>query len=262
MPAIVRIHEFLKEKEQAIKGFIRQKKDPKHPEDLHRLRLEIKKSRAAMGILSKVSQKIKAAGKQSPFRALFKQAGKIRELQLHKAYLDKHKVLPELPVYHKVLKEETGAEMQRLLDLKKSKDLRVFAKSPSLMNGSTLKGGEQRLQQLLHADEVEILGLLHKEKLKVSEAHELRKRIKSYYFLTRIVKPKTSSLKDLDKFQELLGTWHDYEVFSAELKKAGKLKSLPKSEKKSIRRLQPKMVRKRDDLFRKIDRTRFRVVAN
>lgn len=262
MNAVKRIHNYLKDRERSIKDFIIQKKQPKHPEDLHKLRLEIKKTRATVSLLSAVNKSIKAKERLAPFRALFKQAGKIRELQLHESYLEKHKILPDLPAYRKFIQSSTDSELKRLVALKKDKTLMKFAKTPSANGRDQLTINEEKLQDHLMVEQEHILHLLHKEKLKISETHDLRKRIKSYHFLSSLLPPKKKLLKKLDEFQELLGTWHDYEVFGEELKKAGKLKLLPENEKKRIRRLKPKVIHKRDSLFRKIDKSRFDLAKN
>lgn len=262
MSAIKRIKNYLKDREQSIKNFIIQKKEPKHPEDLHQLRLEIKKTRATVSFLSAVTDRIGVKERLAPYRALFKQAGKIRELQLHESYLEKHKVLPDLPEYRKFIQSETNTELQRLVDLKKDKNLIKFARTPSSNAHEKFILNEEKLQDHLMVEQEHILHLLHKQKLKISETHDLRKRIKSYHFLSSLLPPKKKLLKGLDSFQELLGTWHDYEVFGEELKKAEKLKVLPEKEKKRISRLKPKVIHKRDRLFRKIDKSRFDLVKN
>lgn len=262
MNTIQRIQHYLMDRERSIKQFITQKKKPKHPEDLHQLRLEIKKTRATVSLLSAVNKTIRAKERLAPIRALFKQAGRIRELQLHESYLEKHNILPELPAYRKFIQLATDTELKRLVALKKDKTLLKFAKTSSENGTKPLEINEDKLQDHLMIEQEHILHLLRKSKLKISETHDLRKRIKSYHYLSSLLPPKKKLIKGLNEFQELLGTWHDYEVFGEELKKAGKLKVLPEKEKKRIRRLQPKVIHKRDNLFRKIEKSRFDLVKN
>lgn len=262
MNTVQRIHHYLKEREQSIKAFLTGKKETSEAEELHHLRLEIKKTRATVSLLSAVNKGSKIKERLGPYRALFKQAGKIRELQLHESYLKKHKILPEVPAYKKLIQAETNSELRRLMALKKDKSLLRLAKT-TLVNGKEqLVLNEEKLRDHLMIEQEHILHLLKKDKLKISETHDLRKRIKSYHFLSTLLPPRKKLLKGLDRFQELLGKWHDYEVFGEELKKAEKLKQLPVKERRRISRLKPKVIGKRNALFQKIDKKRFDVASN
>lgn len=252
----------MKEREQSIKAFLTGKRETPEVEDLHHLRLEIKKTRATVSLLSAVNKGSKIKERLAPYRALFKQAGKIRELQLHESYLKKHNILPELPAYQKLIQAETEAELRRLMALKKDKRLLRLANTQLVNGKERLVLDEEKLRDYLMVEQEHILHLLKKDKLKISETHDLRKRIKSYHFLSTLLPPKKKRLKGLDRFQELLGKWHDYEVFGEELKKAEKLKQLPGKERKRISRLTPKVIGKRNALFLKIDKKRFEVANN
>jgi CHAD domain-containing protein len=256
------IRSYLKKREETIIGLLRSKMKKPEPENFHQLRLEIKKTRAALALLSSCASSIDFKKKMSPYRSLFKQAGKIRELQLHKTYLHKHSGPGDMPVYNKAIEKQTSEEIKRFSLLKKQKELRSITLNSNSLRLSPININENTLETSLEKEQENIVKLLAKEKLKVPQVHDLRKRIKSFHFLSTLIPIKKKKLKHLDEFQELLGKWHDYEVFGEELQKADKLQNIPIEEKKKLRKLKPKVFQKREVLFRKIEKSRFSLIKN
>jgi CHAD domain-containing protein len=262
MTALEIIRSYLLKREQSINGLLVAKKKATEPENFHQLRLEIKKTRAALALLSSCSSSIDLKKKMSPYRSLFKQAGKIRELQLHKTYLHKHSGAEEMPVYSKSLEKQTSVEIKRFSILKSKKEIKSLSYTSNTLRLSPLNINQNTLEHSLEKEQESIVKLLAKERLKVPQVHDLRKRIKSFHFLSTLIPIKNKKLKHLDEFQELLGKWHDYEVFGEELQKADKLQNIPLEEKKKIRKLKPKVFQKREVLFKKIDKSRFSLIKN
>ncbi|MCU0361101.1 MAG: CHAD domain-containing protein [Bacteroidia bacterium] len=262
MQSLEIIRSNLKKREACIARLLKTKKGQDEPENFHQLRLEIKKTRAALSLLSKCSRSIDFKTKMAPYLNLFKQAGKIRELQLHKLYLDKHSKPEDMPVYSKTLEKQTAEEIKQFCNLKNHKETKPLSLHSDTMRLSPLNVNEHILESTLEKEQDTILKLLEKEKLKVPQVHDLRKRIKSFLFLSTLLPIKKKKLKHLNEFQELLGKWHDYEVFGEELQKADKLENVPPEEKKKIRKLKPKVVQKRQTLFKKIDKSRFSLIKN
>jgi CHAD domain-containing protein len=262
MQSLEIIRSYLKKREETITELLNSRKKSHEPENFHQLRLEIKKTRAALSLLSTCTSSVDFKKKMSPYRSLFKQAGKIRELQLHKSYLHKHSEPEEMPVYNKTLDQQTNHEIKRFSALKNQKEIKELALNNGSLKLSPFNINQNTLEDSLEKEQESILKLLVKTKLKVPEVHDLRKRIKSFHFLTSLLPIKKKKLKHLDEFQELLGKWHDYEVFGEELQKADKLQNIPVEEKKKIRKLKPKVFQKREVLFKKIEKSRFSLIKN
>lgn len=262
MQSLKIIRSYLKKREETISDLLKSKKKNHEPENFHQLRLEIKKTRAALSLLATCVSTIDFKKKMAPYRNLFKQAGKIRELQLHKTYLHKHSEPEEMPVYHKSLEKQTSEEIKRFTALKKQKEIKSLTQKSTSLGLSPFHIKEDQLENTLEREQNQIVKLLAKNKLKVPQVHDLRKRIKSFHFLSSLIPVKKKKLKHLDEFQELLGKWHDYEVFGEELQKADKLQYIPTEEKKKIRKLKPKVIQKREILFKKIDKSRFTLIKN
>lgn len=252
----------MKKREQSVAELLSTKQQNTTPEKFHQLRVEIKKIRAALSLLSSCTSSVDWKKKMAPYQDLFKQAGKIRELQLHKTYLRKHSEAMEMPVYTKVIEKQTTDEIKRFGALKKRKALHSVTSPSSTLRLSPININERTFETTLEREQESILKLLAKDKLKIPQVHDLRKRIKRFHFLSTLIPLKKKKLKHLDAFQELLGKWHDYEVFGEELQKAGKLQVIPAEEKKKLRKLKPKVIQKRDSLFRKIDKSRFQLAKN
>jgi len=254
------IYSYLKKRQESIFNLLKTRKKKNDPENYHQLRLEIKKTKAALSLLSRCTSAVDIKSKMLPYNKLFKQAGKIRELQLHKAYLDKFSEPEAMPVYAKTLEQLTAEEIKRFYELKMQKEFRSMADSTEKLELSPLNVNETTLETTLEQEQENIVRLLSKTRLKVPQVHDLRKRIKSFHFLSTLIPIKNKKLKHLNEFQELLGKWHDYEVFGEELQKVEKLKLIPDQEKKKLRKLKPKVIQKRNVLFKKIDKTRFSLI--
>jgi CHAD domain-containing protein len=181
---------------------------------------------------------------------------------LHKSYLNKHNAAEKVPVYSKTIDQLTSAEIKRFSALKNQKEIKALGLKSDMLRVEPLQIDENSLEDSIEKEQENILKLLIKSKLKVPEVHDLRKRIKSFYFLNSLLPVRKKKLKHLNEFQELLGKWHDYEVFGEELQKANKLQHLPLDEKKKLRKLKPKVFRKQEALFKKIDKSRFALVKN
>ena len=224
-----------------------------HEEDFHTLRVHIKKIKAVFSLTDACVKKFKQDKLFIPFKTVFQQAGKVRELQLQVSLMKKYKQDPPLKDYYKKLEDDIQKEHQyffKLVDhkLKNSLKKKVKETLPYLkkVNSSAVRKFLQ--EKRIHVEELVQAGNPHTE-----QVHELRKLIKELFYLQKIFQPKSKRLSIADDFQELVGQWHDYQVISNDLLKDAQNHKLKPEEVKAIMTLQKKISAQAARLFNKIE---------
>lgn len=179
-------------------------------EELHRLRVEIKKINALIGLTADVTGKKEIKRHFEPVKKIFDRAGKIRSatinLQLSKKYKitnrifknkqksiindESKKFLDSYGNYAKILKKAEQNMQNDFADLKKNSVLKFF------------KEQLKKINHLLGSDK-------NGEKL-----HKARKKIKILLYLHGAISKKPAdklkiNTNYLDDLQEKIGYWHD-----------------------------------------------------
>ncbi|HEY3385529.1 MAG TPA: CHAD domain-containing protein [Saprospiraceae bacterium] len=222
-------------------------------EDFHMLRVHIKKLKAIFSLTDACVKNLKKDKLFKPFQTVFRQAGKVRELQLQISLLKKYKQDPVLAGYYKKIEsdiQKERADFFKLADDKFKRGLKKKTKQ-SLPYLGKVNSGEVRkflLEKRNHIEE-----LMKSGKPEVDQVHELRIRFKELYYLQKIFQPKTKRLSIADDFQEIVGQWHDYYVISNDLLKDAQNHKLLPIEVKAIMTLQKKIATHADRLFHKIE---------
>jgi CHAD domain-containing protein len=190
------------------------------PEQLHQLRVEIKKIRALFEMLEKTTPQFHHKRSAAPFEMIYSQAGRIRTVQV------------EENMMKKMGKTRFNRSFLSHLKVIKSEEKIIFSK----FNNNTLAGGIHQVSTrifplLMNADEKKIKsyirkkgkkieGLLEKKKIDPKDGHELRKEIKAWYYLAKSLDMYNKKLySDINKIQDLLGTWHDWRMLKKDLEK-------------------------------------------
>jgi CHAD domain-containing protein len=222
------------------------------PKDFHSLRVDIKRIKALLFLVDASTKDFKKKKYYKPFRQLFRQAGKVRELQLQEAMLKKYGQAPALTTYFNQLDLELQHEQQKFFALpgkQMVKALNAKAKKVEALLGDVKI---QAVKDYLQDKRENIRNLLATEKLKEKDVHLLRKRIKELYYLQRIFKPDSNRLDIADDFQELLGKWHDCQVIRQDLIADAQNHKRPPEEIKAIMALHKKISGQASRLLEKI----------
>lgn len=184
---------------------------------VHDLRVNLKKQMAFYRFLEAVEPAFSAKEAKTSFGELYGLAGKVRDLQVERSLLRQRVRLDS--VFASWLKQREEAYKTLLQEYEKELTLApvrrlertVESAIQAIHPGVALDRFEHFLKTLLQ----EIRKTLE-ETGKVERLHYLRKRIKDLFFNLRMLEllfPETSlpkkTMKALDKFQTLLGNWHD-----------------------------------------------------
>ena len=209
----------MKKKDVDIYGFYIQQKEiclqclssySGSKEQLHRLRVAIKKIKAVFKLTNAVHKKFKYKKAFAPYRAVFKTAGPIREEQL---------LEEKLTALIKAGKAQRRAVIINRLNQKFRKQVSVDMDSINHEAGKT----EKRLGALSHKKISVYCGSLFKKlrkgwpKLQTEkDYHEVRKELKQLQYCVQLLSKSerkgvisAKELLRLDELQETIGKWHD-----------------------------------------------------
>ncbi len=174
----------------------------------HRLRVEIKKLNAIFHLLNFSTGKFKRKKSYRPFKDIFRQAGKIRDLQLEENYLKKFPLNKFLANCKFQLRSERLIAQKKFYKLKNEADLtRNARKIDAKITGLNRK----KIKLFLRSAEVRIHELLSANDYSPAALHLLRKQLKMYSYISKIdpVKSQKNNLGDTEELMNLLGKYHD-----------------------------------------------------
>jgi CHAD domain-containing protein len=257
-----RLINYFQEQSDAISRLLRESSGDFRPEDFHLLRIHIKKIKAIFSLTAYCVEGFDQQKYFKPYKAIFQRAGAIREMQLQEMMMKKYKPDHVLADYYHQLDSAIRHECQlfsSLVDKKLKRKLKNNVKSTTCFMKNVVK---PCVKDFLLEKRSHIEKLLHCEKLEISQAHELRKRIKEVYYLQKIVQPKNKRLAIADDFQELLGQWHDHDVIRKDLINDAQNHKLKPEEVKAIMAVQKKITGRGTQLFLKIESEKAKTFAS
>ena len=199
-------------------------------DELHRLRISIKRIRAVYRLLEKFSGAgFNAQKNYSSFRKIFNIAGKVRELQVNKLIILENttsaiKLQPYLKGLDNKKKTYSSSLTKCLHQIDIPKLKREFKKNKKRCKKIGDTYFLNKAHELIHS-EVKIIRQLHNKADNNANIHKARKHLKMVYSVVKLsysIKP-SAELKKLQttikETEELLGNWHDKTVLLASLKK-------------------------------------------
>ena len=185
-------------------------------EAVHQLRVALKKIRACYRFLKtlKLSQTVRKKYKHQ-LLSFFRETGELRQLQLYRRLLLKHKWQQMI-----LFSESLGSEPVRTYLLKQI--FETNRKSIHQLTYALEQKAKSKKEEtgFLYAAELHrsVIASIHKQN--VDAWHELRKQIKqllySYQWLSSNLQLRlltVNQYKQLDALQEIIGQWHDLEDF-------------------------------------------------
>lgn len=250
------ISKYFKKRKEAINRLLKRPRRSYTSETFHDLRVEIKKLDALLDLINFNSKNFNRTEIYKPFKLIFDQAGKVRELFIEESTIKKLFLFPLLKRYRKHLKELRSKEQEDYFDLA---DKKLFSELKKMYNkiGSLL--AQLNKKEVLHYMDNrrnEIKKLLELDSVKLKEAHELRQLLKRFNYNRASFKlekkykplPKESILPDL------LGKWHDNQVILKQLKKAIERDGIGPKEANQFGKINAKISSREERLFKKINR--------
>lgn len=115
---------------------------------------------------------------------------------------------------------------------------------------------KKKLLSFLKYKRKKIKELLVKGKLKETEIHEIRQRLKEFYYLIRLFGIREMAFKRMGDFEEVLGRWHDLAVMTGHLRRSLRSGRLTAEEHTQESTLKQKLAAKTRPLLGQIMETR------
>lgn len=202
------------------------------PTYYHQLRIEIKKLRALIDIISHVDKKFNSKKALKPFHNIFQSAGKIREIQLEESMMKKHYSASTFTTYKLIIKEQKTKYQAEFFELIKGALIEKQKKTIHDLKKSLQKVDERNVQKYLHKKSRRINKLLTHGVEDIADLHKLRKLIKTYSYNLKLI-DQTDHVDILPLYSnlpELIGQWHDTQTMLAHLHKIIKVYEIPKRE--------------------------------
>lgn len=256
MKTTAKLKKFYLHQVDTIEAILRKSGHDFTAEDLHTLRVCIKKIKAVLSFLRFFDPDFNKDKYFKPYENLFRQAGEVREIQIQQALLRKYESNPLLAKYFEALSLDFSihqAAFAKLIDRKLRKKIKTNAKK---VEAFFPKAAQQLMTKYLLEEQASIHKLIKADQLAKKDVHDLRKQIKDIYYLQKIFQPKNKRLVIADDFQELLGQWHDLRVVAKDILKGAQNHKLQPDEIKALMALRKKILTSSDRQLAKIERTR------
>ena len=197
-------------------------------EDIHQLRVEVKKIRSILQLLDHFPDNtLDSKAYHKMLRRLFRPAGRLREAQMNLEQLDNHEQIL-LTGYRRYLQERISKQTEKL-----NKAITVFDQNSflefnkqirsriGLFNTDAVRNYMEQFMQ----KQLDLINRLNQKKQKKKQIHKIRKHLKALGYVLNIAigGDYNGDLKNLQvlvkETETLIGTWHDMEMLSRSLKK-------------------------------------------
>lgn len=224
--------------------------------DFHILRVEIKKVKAVFALLHYCSVDFDRKKSFLPWRTLFRQAGRVRELQLELAIVSSFRLTGTAKGYSEGLKSRLKEQKESFYKKVDPKWRKRLEKSVKSMEPFIPYVTKKKLLAFLTYKRKKIKELLEKGKLKETEIHEIRQRMKEFNYLVRLFDIREMAFKRMGDFEEVLGRWHDLAVMTGHLRRSLRSGRLTAEEHTQESTLKQKLAAKTRPLLERIMETR------
>ncbi len=227
----------------AIRTRLRAFRKTQEPEELHKLRVEIKKLRAILLLQSDALDSGHLPGEFKPVKTLFKDAAGVRTPHVNLQLLDNYKIPGD--TFRR--SQETALRKQSIKFRDNVDDYLDSLKPVKKKFLRKLKDIDDKYVQNMSATQLDQLSTLFSTR-DPEQLHECRKKLKNLLYIhASLGKPLAAKLKFgklyLTKLQELIGTWHD--ILDAQLL----LKKARSADKKLLSKLRAEQVRLEKQVF-------------
>ncbi len=247
---------YFKKREEAINHLLKNSKCEYTPATFHALRVEIKKLDAFLDIVNSTSEDFERAKVFKPFKEIFDQAGKVREIYIEETTLKKYSAMPLVKLYRDKLKKSRLQEQAHYFSIADKKVVSKLKDSYRKIATVLDQVDKEKVKTYMKEKQNEIIKLLNQQSIKVAHAHDLRKKLKKFNYNRKSLKQekKYKPLPQEEILPDLLGKWHDGQVIVKHLKKSMATDAINPKEMNELKKVTTKISSKTNSLFRKINK--------
>jgi CHAD domain-containing protein len=225
-------------------------------ETFHRLRVEIKKIKALYHLIDFVNKKFPRKKLLKPFKEVFDNAGKVRNLQVEENIIKSFSLKNHLiSTLHKKQSKATH-KFEEIRDKnlsiqidKSAEEAERFLKDIQLSELRRYnKKVLSKIKNLIKASFVE------------KDLHKIRMKLKEFYYNLKLTNARSNRLvKNLNRLLELIGSWHDYYFVIIRLDELISKGKLNEKETMVLQAIRGNAVLKKRVLLNKINKNRLRL---
>ena len=237
---VKRFEKFAHRQFKSLISHLKKYRDHKKSETLHKIRVDIKKIKAILGVVNASEKRFKAHKNFIPLRSISRKAAEIRDREIHAQLLLKNK-MDDIGPGH-----ANGEALITLFESNIPSFIKTTKRKRNKLEPDVKQVKKNDLRRYLHKRRKEIKSQLF-PRPKLQYIHKTRKVVKEVVYLSEANgKLPSKEIKFYDKMQDMIGTLHDKQVLLQLLKKQDDQNSKKKyevikteclSDKKEILRL-------------------------
>jgi CHAD domain-containing protein len=248
------LKKYLKKRRVAINFLLEKPAQSYSPSTFHKLRIEIKKLDALFELLDFCSKNFKRRKNFKPFKLIFRQAGKVRELQVEEAMLKKYFPADFLAGYRANLKEVRLKERQIFFSMVNRKFTARLKKNFRVITPFATEANKKKVNSYLENKRRKIKKLLGQSRLQPEHLHALRKELKTFLYIRQglNLKIRDNRFSKKDVLPGLVGEWHDCQVILMNLKNALRSGKINPKEMSQLEKVRLKFSSDSKEVFNKI----------
>jgi CHAD domain-containing protein len=218
-----------------INTFLHRVDDRITDDDIHNLRLAIKKIKAVFTLVNAIVPSFKLHKMLLPFEALFDHAASIREARLQ------YTMLPQLPAgpvtrsYRAHVNREAVRGKKVLLAFCNDQAWEALKTTAKKAGKKIRQASTRKANDYLKQHKRKLVKRFRKHPVGENDLHDTRKSIKEMRYYENMLKNKSSNIFT-DSFQELIGRWHDKLVLLNGLQRFKTRKPITSKEKQRHQR--------------------------
>ena len=251
------LKKYLEKRDRTINGLLETQQECYTPDTFHALRVEIKRLNALFNLVNYCSKEFKKKKTFKPFKRIFRQAGKVRELQIEESLLEEYFAFHLLPQYKDHLEKLLTRELEIFFLIKNNSLSQILSEKYQKILPLLTKASTKKANRYMNKKRTEIEKLIAQNALKNKQIHPLRKQLKEYQYnhtsLNYDQQNQLTTSKDI--LPELLGEWHDYQIIIKHLKKVIASGSVNPNESSQLEIIKASFIFENELLFHKINAT-------
>lgn len=249
------LRKYLNNRIDTITGVLALPRSAYTPETWHELRVETKKLNALFDLIRYCSKDFKRKKTFQPFKQVFRQAGKVRELQLEIALLEKNIAGSPSNIFIADLNKLRSKEEKAFFSMVNKKLLGRIKKHHDKTSDALSGIKKKQVNKYLAQQSERIRTIIRAGDLQPEALHELRKQMKILNYNRKILPlDLPDPMKNATVLPDLLGEWHDMEVMAGHLKKELDAGGVDPAEIKQLEAVHMQLSAGTEDLLKQISK--------
>lgn len=247
---------YFKTRKKALLSLLEKPRKKYTPETFHQLRVEIKKLNALFDLIESSSKKFRRKKSIKPFKTIFRQAGKVRDLQIEDVIFKKYIQDGLLIEYRAKLSKRQAKEKNHFFSLINEKTASRLKKQGNKIAPFVSKLAPKKVDEYMLQKRKKIENFLRQPNLDTEQLHELRKLLKTYYYnqMSLSLEKQNQKISKKEELTELLGKWNDGVVIIGHLQKTIEKAKINSKEISLLKSLKIKIAAKNNLLLDQINK--------